>query len=194
MKPSGRRVLLAQLVIASTDSQLDPHEGGSTRMRGGVPFVTLPAGYLGSSAIGACCIAAVSEIEVRADCSATFSPPLAHTAGLRHKRVQSRVYSAVRLLPSHSFLGPQELDCVVHHWVCSYTDYSKYSCWQMSGDDTVSSARGLLALRSGFVARLPLDRAPFPRALPWRHVVSILYCELRRRGPLANTRSGTLSM
>ncbi|TIA93178.1 hypothetical protein E3P99_00311 [Wallemia hederae] len=29
--------------------RLDPHEGGETRMRGGWSFVTLPAGYLGSS-------------------------------------------------------------------------------------------------------------------------------------------------
>lgn len=32
---------------------LDPNEGGATRMRGGIPFLTLPAGYLGSSFIGA---------------------------------------------------------------------------------------------------------------------------------------------
>jgi len=31
-------------------------------MRGGVPFITLPAGYLGSSFIGACCIACVSKL------------------------------------------------------------------------------------------------------------------------------------
>lgn len=55
---------------------LDPQEGGSTRMRGGIPAVssysasekkilanclkiTLPAGYLGSSFIGACLVACV---------------------------------------------------------------------------------------------------------------------------------------
>lgn len=32
---------------------LDPHEGGVTHMRGGISAVTLPAGYLGSSFIGA---------------------------------------------------------------------------------------------------------------------------------------------
>ena len=32
---------------------LDPHEGGVTHMRGGKQFITLPAGYLGSSLIGA---------------------------------------------------------------------------------------------------------------------------------------------
>jgi hypothetical protein len=32
---------------------LDPHEGGVTHMRGGKQFLTLPAGYLGSSLIGA---------------------------------------------------------------------------------------------------------------------------------------------
>ena len=31
---------------------LDPHEGGVTHMRGGISAITLPAGYLGSSAIG----------------------------------------------------------------------------------------------------------------------------------------------
>ncbi len=32
---------------------LDPHEGGVTHMRGGISAITLPAGYLGSSFIGA---------------------------------------------------------------------------------------------------------------------------------------------
>ncbi len=32
-------------------------EGGATRMSGGIPLITLPAGYLGSSFIGACLIA-----------------------------------------------------------------------------------------------------------------------------------------
>jgi hypothetical protein len=32
---------------------LDPHEGGVTHMRGGRSALTLPAGYLGSSLIGA---------------------------------------------------------------------------------------------------------------------------------------------
>lgn len=32
---------------------LDPHEGGVTMMQGGISAVTLPAGYLGSSLIGA---------------------------------------------------------------------------------------------------------------------------------------------
>jgi hypothetical protein len=32
---------------------LDPHEGGVTHMRGGMQAITLPAGYLGSSLIGA---------------------------------------------------------------------------------------------------------------------------------------------
>ncbi|KAE8539777.1 hypothetical protein D1P53_003714 [Cryptococcus gattii VGV] len=36
---------------------LDPQEGGSTRMRGGIPAITLPAGYLGSAFIGACLVA-----------------------------------------------------------------------------------------------------------------------------------------
>jgi len=37
--------------------QLDPDEGGATRMSGGISWITLPAGYLGSSFIGACLIA-----------------------------------------------------------------------------------------------------------------------------------------
>ncbi|TXT04273.1 hypothetical protein VHUM_04271 [Vanrija humicola] len=37
--------------------ELDPDEGGATHMRGGVAWITLPAGYLGSSAIGAALIA-----------------------------------------------------------------------------------------------------------------------------------------
>ncbi|KIK03967.1 hypothetical protein K443DRAFT_676288 [Laccaria amethystina LaAM-08-1] len=37
--------------------ELDPDEGGSTAMSGGIPWLTLPAGYLGSSFIGACLIA-----------------------------------------------------------------------------------------------------------------------------------------
>jgi len=37
--------------------ELDPDEGGATRMRGGIAWLTLPAGYLGSSFIGACLIA-----------------------------------------------------------------------------------------------------------------------------------------
>lgn len=36
---------------------LDPDEGGATRMSGGIPWITLPAGYLGSSFIGAALIA-----------------------------------------------------------------------------------------------------------------------------------------
>lgn len=32
---------------------LDPHEGGVTHMQGGISAITLPAGYLGSSIIGA---------------------------------------------------------------------------------------------------------------------------------------------
>lgn len=41
---------------------LDPNEGGATRMRGGIPFLTLPAGYLGSSFIGAAMIATAFDI------------------------------------------------------------------------------------------------------------------------------------
>ena len=32
------------------------NEGGMTKMSGGIPWITLPAGYLGSSFIGACLI------------------------------------------------------------------------------------------------------------------------------------------
>ncbi|KAF8638862.1 hypothetical protein AX17_001918 [Amanita inopinata Kibby_2008] len=37
--------------------ELDPDEGGATNMTGGIPWLTLPAGYVGSSFIGACLIA-----------------------------------------------------------------------------------------------------------------------------------------
>lgn len=37
--------------------ELDPDEGGATSMSGGIPWLTLPAGYLGSSLIGASLIA-----------------------------------------------------------------------------------------------------------------------------------------
>ncbi|KAG8715414.1 hypothetical protein FRC08_010601 [Ceratobasidium sp. 394] len=37
--------------------ELDPDEGGATRMSGGLPIITLPAGYTGSCFIGACLIA-----------------------------------------------------------------------------------------------------------------------------------------
>ncbi|KAJ7273251.1 peptidase M50B-like-domain-containing protein [Mycena rebaudengoi] len=37
--------------------QLDPDEGGATSMSGGIPWITLPAGYLGSSFIGVALIA-----------------------------------------------------------------------------------------------------------------------------------------
>jgi len=37
--------------------KLDPDEGGATSMSGGIQWLTLPAGYLGSSFIGACLIA-----------------------------------------------------------------------------------------------------------------------------------------
>jgi hypothetical protein len=33
--------------------ELDPHEGGATNISGGISAITLPAGYLGSSLIGA---------------------------------------------------------------------------------------------------------------------------------------------
>lgn len=46
------------LTCAKIESiQLDPDEGGATRMRGGISCLTLPAGYLGSSLIGAILIA-----------------------------------------------------------------------------------------------------------------------------------------
>ncbi|GAA5796190.1 peptidase M50B-like-domain-containing protein [Helicostylum pulchrum] len=42
------------LTCAKIESiEIDPDEGGVTRMRGGIQMLTLPAGYLGSSLIGA---------------------------------------------------------------------------------------------------------------------------------------------
>jgi hypothetical protein len=50
--------LLGVLTCAHIHSvELDPDEGGATRMSGGIPWLTLPAGYLGSSFIGAALIA-----------------------------------------------------------------------------------------------------------------------------------------
>ena len=43
-------------------TSLTADEGGATRMSGGVPAITLPAGYLGSSFIGACLIACGFDI------------------------------------------------------------------------------------------------------------------------------------
>lgn len=37
--------------------ELDPDEGGVTKMSGGISWITLPAGYIGSCFIGACLIA-----------------------------------------------------------------------------------------------------------------------------------------
>ncbi|UOH80333.1 hypothetical protein LQV05_002984 [Cryptococcus neoformans] len=72
---SRSHALAGVLTCATVEKiTLDPQEGGSTRMRGGIPAVssnsasekkiladclkiTLPAGYLGSSFIGACLVA-----------------------------------------------------------------------------------------------------------------------------------------
>jgi Peptidase M50B-like len=45
---------MAKLTGGKVESiSLDPNEGGVTHMRGGISALTLPAGYLGSSLIGA---------------------------------------------------------------------------------------------------------------------------------------------
>ncbi|KAJ7043232.1 peptidase M50B-like-domain-containing protein [Mycena alexandri] len=50
--------IMGVLTCATIHSiELDPDEGGATSMSGGIPWLTLPAGYLGSSFIGACLIA-----------------------------------------------------------------------------------------------------------------------------------------
>ncbi|KZP32601.1 hypothetical protein FIBSPDRAFT_925090 [Athelia psychrophila] len=50
--------IMGVLTCATIHSiKLDPDEGGVTSMSGGIPWITLPAGYLGSSFIGACLIA-----------------------------------------------------------------------------------------------------------------------------------------
>lgn len=43
--------------ICMSSSPRTADEGGATRMSGGIPYLTLPAGYLGSSLIGAALIA-----------------------------------------------------------------------------------------------------------------------------------------
>ena len=42
--------------------KLDPNEGGATVMKGGISYLSLPAGYLGSSFIGAAMIACAFDI------------------------------------------------------------------------------------------------------------------------------------
>lgn len=49
--PPGSSLPTRFLTLALAD------EGGVTRMSGGIPAITLPAGYIGSSFIGACLIA-----------------------------------------------------------------------------------------------------------------------------------------
>jgi len=49
--------------------ELDPHEGGVTHMKGGKSFITLPAGYLGSSIIGALLIFCGFDIVASKVCS-----------------------------------------------------------------------------------------------------------------------------
>jgi len=50
--------IMGVLTCATIHSiELDPDEGGATSMSGGIPWLTLPAGYLGSSFIGAALIA-----------------------------------------------------------------------------------------------------------------------------------------
>jgi hypothetical protein len=48
---------------------LDPHEGGVTQMQGGIGAITLPAGYLGSSLIGALLIFCGFDIVASKVCS-----------------------------------------------------------------------------------------------------------------------------
>ncbi|KAJ7184227.1 peptidase M50B-like-domain-containing protein [Mycena filopes] len=49
--------IMGVLTCATIHSiELDPDEGGATSMSGGIPWLTLPAGYLGSSFIGAALI------------------------------------------------------------------------------------------------------------------------------------------
>lgn len=52
-----REFMFATNCLSSQCAQIVADEGGATRMSGGVPWITLPAGYLGSSFIGACLIA-----------------------------------------------------------------------------------------------------------------------------------------
>ncbi|GAA6027230.1 hypothetical protein JCM8097_002506 [Rhodosporidiobolus ruineniae] len=53
----GCHALVGTLTGATVESIiLDPNQGGSTRMRGGWPFLSLPAGYIGSTLIGSALI------------------------------------------------------------------------------------------------------------------------------------------
>ena len=68
---------------------LEPNEGGATRMRGGIPWLTLPAGYLGSSFIGAAMIACAFDI--RASKVMSFGEPLER----RHCRVPANTPAVI---------------------------------------------------------------------------------------------------
>ncbi|BEI98352.1 hypothetical protein CcaverHIS631_0306510 [Cutaneotrichosporon cavernicola] len=62
---AGCYILVIGILVRPLPSQLtplDPNEGGCTRMRGGIQLITLPAGYLGSSAFGAALIACGFDI------------------------------------------------------------------------------------------------------------------------------------
>jgi len=50
-------VLSLPLILCRLTPQWTADEGGATKMSGGISWLTLPAGYLGSSFIGACLIA-----------------------------------------------------------------------------------------------------------------------------------------
>lgn len=52
-----RALLLVFLCCVLYSLERIADEGGVTSMSGGIPWITLPAGYLGSSFIGACLIA-----------------------------------------------------------------------------------------------------------------------------------------
>ncbi|GAA5905778.1 hypothetical protein JCM5296_005735 [Sporobolomyces johnsonii] len=53
----GCHALVGTLTGAKVKSiMLDPNQGGATAMEGGLPFLSLPAGYIGSSTIGAALI------------------------------------------------------------------------------------------------------------------------------------------
>lgn len=54
--PLSLIVRLYLIQNGTSPNEYTADEGGATRMSGGVPWITLPAGYLGSSFIGAALI------------------------------------------------------------------------------------------------------------------------------------------
>lgn len=86
--------------------------------------ITLPAGYLGSSLIGASLVTCVSR-----SCSLCDGPGTRRRfvlVGLRHRRIESRKPRPSCLLGTHRVVGKGQLGRMVHHSAHGRTHYCKY--------------------------------------------------------------------